>query len=398
MKKGRRNPTSTTVLLPAAGIGARLRTSRERKAWITLAGRPLLTYALETFRRHPAVTEIIVIAAPEDMERARALLRAGPCGVTEKVVIGGAVRRDSVWHGFQEMSAGTEVVLIHDAARPFLSHRSIDACLDAVRRHGAAVVARPVADTLKRASPDGEVIATVDREGLWGAQTPQGFRAGLLLAAYERAMREDWQVTDDASIVERAGHRVSLVAGEAVNFKITHPEDLALAERLLAGPSRSGFGYDVHRLASGRALVLGGVTVPHTQGLQGHSDADVLTHAVMDALLGAAALGDIGQHFPDTDSRYRDVSSLHLLAAVVEKVTAAGFQPVNIDATIAAQAPKLAPHIPAMREQLALVLGLPVDGVSIKATTTEGLGFVGTGEGMAAYATASLSGPGAIRA
>jgi 2-C-methyl-D-erythritol 4-phosphate cytidylyltransferase/2-C-methyl-D-erythritol 2,4-cyclodiphosphate synthase len=258
------------------------------------------------------------------------------------------------------------------------------------------VVARPVADTLKRASAEGDVLATVDREGLWGAQTPQGFRTGLLLAAYARAMREDWQVTDDAAVVERAGHRVRLVEGEAVNFKITRPEDLALAERLLAGSSRSGFGYDVHRLVPDRALVLGGVTIPHTHGLLGHSDADVLTHAVMDALLGAAALGDIGGHFPDTDAQYRGISSLALLAVVVEKVAAAGFAPINIDVTVAAQAPKLAPHIPAMRGQLASVLGLPLEGVSIKATTTEGLGFVGTGEGMAAYATVSLTGPGVM--
>jgi 2-C-methyl-D-erythritol 4-phosphate cytidylyltransferase/2-C-methyl-D-erythritol 2,4-cyclodiphosphate synthase len=358
-----------------------------------LGGRPLLTYALDTFRRHPAVTEILLIVAAADMERARALVAAGPGRVTEKIVPGGAERRDSVWAGLQEMAAGTDIVLIHDAARPFVSAAVIDRCLDAIRRHGAAVVARPVADTLKRATPAEDVATTVARAGLWGAQTPQGARAGLLLDAYARAVDEGWDVTDDAGVLERAGHRVHLVEGEAMNFKITGPEDLALAERLLGGTPRTGFGYDVHRLTPERPLILGGIDVPHTHGLLGHSDADVLTHAIMDALLGAAALGDIGGHFPDTDARYRGISSLALLAEVTARVRAAGCRVTNIDATVVAERPKLAPHIPAMRARLAEVLGLPVACVSVKATTTEGLGFTGDGAGMAAYATACLLAP-----
>ncbi len=375
--------------MPAAGTGVRL-CNTERKAWVPLAGRPLLTYALETFRAHPAIDEIILVTAADDMERTRALLAAGPARVTEKALIGGAERRDSVWAGLQEVSAGTEIVLIHDAARPFLSLALIDACLDAIQRHGAAVVARPVADTLKRATPADDVAATVPRAALWGAQTPQGARTRLLMDAYRRAVAEGWPVTDDAEVLERAGHRVHLVEGEAMNFKITRPEDLALAERLLAAPPRTGFGYDVHRLVPDRPLVLGGVTVPYAHGLLGHSDADVLTHAIMDALLGAAALGDIGVHFPDTDGQYRGINSLVLLATVRQRLQEAGYLPWNIDATIAAQAPKLASHLPAMRAALAATLGLDPGAVSVKATTTEGLGFVGTGEGMAAYATASI--------
>lgn len=350
----------------------------------------MLAYALDTFRAHPAVTEIILVVAAADMERARHLVAGGPARVTEKVVLGGAERRDSVWQGLSEVAAGTEIVLVHDAARPFVSHRVISACLDGVRQYGAAVVARPLADTVKRATPDGDVAATVARAGLWGAQTPQGARTALLQAAYARAVREAWPVTDDAAVLEHAGHRVHLVEGEAMNFKITHPEDLALAERLVYGLPRTGFGYDVHRLVPERALVLGGVTIPSPLGLLGHSDADVLTHAIMDALLGAAALGDIGQHFPDTDAAYEGVGSLTLLAQVVDRLHTAGFLVANVDATVAAEAPKLAPHIPVMRERLATTLGIAPAQVSVKATTTEGLGFVGTGAGMAAYATACL--------
>jgi len=363
---------------------------------VPLGGRPLLTHALETFRGHPAVTEILLIVAADDMERARALIAEGPATVTEKVVPGGAQRRDSVWQGLQEMSAGTEIVLIHDAARPFVSHRVISACIDAARAHGAAVVACPLADTVKRGSAEGAVAATVERAGLWGAQTPQGFRADLARRSYARAIAEDWPVTDDAGVVERAGHRVHLVEGEAMNFKITGPDDLAMAERLLHGgraavePPRVGFGYDVHRLVPDRPLVLGGVTVPHALGLLGHSDADVLAHAIMDALLGAAALGDLGGHFPDTDPRYSGISSLVLLRQVGALLRRQGYTVSNVDATVVAQAPKLAPHIPAMRARLAEALASTVAQISVKATTSEGLGFAGAGAGMAAYATACL--------
>lgn len=341
--------------------------------------------------------EIILVVAADDMERARALLAGGPPEVTEIVVCGGAERRDSVWQGLREISAGTDIVLVHDAARPFVSHRAIDACIDAVRRCGAAVVARPLTDTVKRATPEGEVTATLDRRELWGMQTPQGFRADWLLAAYERAIAEDWPATDDAAIMERAGHRVCLVEGDAMNFKITRPEDLALAERLLAPPPRTGIGYDVHRLVPGRPLVLGGVSIPHETGLHGHSDADVAVHALMDALLGAAALGDIGQHFPDTDPAFRGADSLILLREVAHRLAFIGARPLNVDIIVVAQAPKLAPYRDAMRARIAEVLDIAIDQVSVKATTTEGLGFTGTREGIAAYATATVL-PGAGRA
>ena len=357
-----------------------------------LRGRPLVSYALAAFRTFPAVTEIILVAAAADMDAASRLLSDGPSHITEKVVRGGAERRDSVWQGLQEVTAGTDIVCIHDAARPFVSHREIAESIAAVRRYGAAVVARPVADTLKRAGAEGQVAATVDRRALWGAQTPQSFRTDLLRAAYARAIAEDWPVTDDAAVVERAGHRVQLVEGSAMNFKITQPEDLALAERLLDGGPRMGIGYDVHRLAPERPLVLGGVPVPHSHGLLGHSDADVLTHAIMDALLGAAALGDIGRHFPDTDAQYRGISSLALLARVGALVRDAGYRVSNIDAVVIAEAPRLAPYVPAMCAAVAETLGISAAQVSVKATTSEGLGFTGERAGMAAQATACLVG------
>jgi len=332
-----------------------------------------------------------VVAAADDMERSRQLIAQGPARVTEKVVLGGAERRDSVWAGLQEVSAGTAIVLVHDAARPFISRETISACIAAVQRHGAAVVAMPVADTLKQATPDGMVAGTVPRARLWGAQTPQGFKYQLLFTAYQQAIAENWAVTDDASVMERAGHRVALVEGNAMNFKITRPDDHAIAERLLGNGMRVGFGYDVHRLVTDRALVLGGVTVPHSHGLLGHSDADVLTHAIMDALLGAAALGDIGQHFPDTDPQYRGIASLALLSDVVLLLNEAGYTPTSLDATLVAQTPRLAPFIPEMQTRLAATLGIRPERVSVKATTTEGLGFVGENAGMAAYATACIA-------
>lgn len=351
----------------------------------------MLHYALSAFRSHPAVNEIILVVAADDMERARELLATGPAQVTEKVVLGGTERRDSVWQALQQVSAGTDFVLIHDAARPFITHKTIDACLQAVARYGAVIVARPLSDTVKQATTEHCITATLPREQLWGAQTPQGFRTELLLKAYQRVMDEQIPVTDDAAVVERAGYRVQLVAGEAMNFKITHPEDLAIAERLLTSGVRVGFGYDVHRLVAQRALVLGGITIPHTYGLSGHSDADVLAHAIMDALLGAAALGDIGQHFPDTEQKYHGVSSLSLLSNVADLLENAGFLITHIDSTLAAEAPKLAAYIPAMRQQVAAALRLASERISIKATTTEGLGFVGTQEGIAAYATATIT-------
>ncbi len=350
----------------------------------------MISYALETFRQHPDISEIILVVGAGEMARALALLQNGPASISEKVVLGGAERQESVWQGLQEVDPSAEMVLIHDAARPFISPAIIDRCIEAIRHYGAVVVAQRQADTIKQVDSDDIIRATVPRETLWGAQTPQGFRTDLILDAYQQASAEKWVVTDDAALVEKAGHAVRVVEGDAMNFKITTPEDLALAQRLLIPTPRTGFGYDVHRLVAGRKLILGGVEIPHHLGLLGHSDADVLVHALMDALLGAAALGDIGQHFPDTDARYRGADSLLLLREVGCIIAGEGYTICNVDVTLAAERPKIATHIPQMRSNIATALSINTTKVSVKATTTEGLGYVGGEEGMSAYAVATV--------
>ncbi len=275
---------------------------------------------------------------------------------------------------------------IHDAARPFVSQAVITRALEAAAQTGAAAPAVPVKDTVKVAAPDGRVQATPDRSTLFAVQTPQCFDRARYLQAMERVRGPQASaVTDDCSLFELAGFAVQLVEGDYANAKITTIEDLKGENKM-----RIGHGYDVHRLVEGRKLILGGVDIPYEKGLLGHSDADVLLHAVSDALLGAAALGDIGGHFPDTDPRYKGADSLELLRQVGLLLKQAGYTVSNIDATILCQAPKLAPHIPAMRQNIARVLDLPADAVSVKATTEEKLGFTGAGQGIAAHAVALI--------
>jgi 2-C-methyl-D-erythritol 4-phosphate cytidylyltransferase/2-C-methyl-D-erythritol 2,4-cyclodiphosphate synthase len=252
------------------------------------------------------------------------------------------------------------------------------------RETGAAVPALPVTDTLKKGR-DGLVAGTQPREGLYAVQTPQGFSREVLERAYKECVDA---LTDDAGLVERLGLPVAIVPGSRRNIKITLPEDFAMAEQMMTSAPRVGLGYDAHRLVEGRQLILGGVAIPHEKGLLGHSDADVVLHALTDALLGACALGDIGQHFPDSDPAYQGISSLLLLEKTVALLKEKGFRPMQCDLTIQAQRPKLAPHLPRMRANIAAALGIPLDKVGLKATTTEGLGFVGWEEGIAVQAVA----------
>jgi 2-C-methyl-D-erythritol 4-phosphate cytidylyltransferase/2-C-methyl-D-erythritol 2,4-cyclodiphosphate synthase len=287
-------------------------------------------------------------------------------------------------------------VLVHDAARCLVSpaavDRLIDACLD---DPVGGLLALPLADTLKAGTDDQRVAATIERAGKWAAQTPQMFRLGLLRNALERA---GTAVTDESSAVESLGHRPRLVPGDPTNFKLTFTEDFARAAQVLAARgdsmtntgTRIGEGWDIHALVAGRPLVLGGVTVPHDKGLEGHSDADALAHAITDALFGAAALGDIGHHFPDTDAQFKGADSMVLLSEAARRVRDAGYEIGNVDSTVIAQAPKLAPHIGAMRERLAAVLGVPLDRINVKAKTAERMGPVGEGRAMEARAVALL--------
>ncbi|MEN8143231.1 MAG: 2-C-methyl-D-erythritol 2,4-cyclodiphosphate synthase, partial [Thermodesulfobacteriota bacterium] len=294
----------------------------------------------------------------------------------------------------------TDLVLVHDGVRPLVTPELIELCVARASDVGAAMAAVPVTDTLK-AEDNGRVKYTVDRRGLWQAQTPQVAETALLKKAFARAAAEGFQGTDEASLLERIGVEVSIVPGSERNIKVTRVEDLQLAGAIYSdmhgggkamGVFRVGHGFDAHRLVEGRPLVLGGEVIPFDLGLLGHSDADVLVHALCDAILGAAGLGDIGRHFPDKDPAYKDVSSILLLGEVAEKITDQGFRLVNADITVIAQRPKLAPYFPAMLDNLGKALEVDRSCLNLKATTTEQLGFTGRGEGMGAHAVVSLVG------
>jgi 2-C-methyl-D-erythritol 4-phosphate cytidylyltransferase/2-C-methyl-D-erythritol 2,4-cyclodiphosphate synthase len=304
-------------------------------------------------------------------------------------VPGGASRQDSVRAGLEALVPhAPDVVLVHDAARPCIPPGTVPALLAALERHPGAIPALPVADTLKRGR-DGVILATVPRDGLYRAQTPQAFRFDALLAAHRAGFQG---ATDDASLLEAAGQAVALVPGGDDNIKLTYPEDLARLERIMAAHliPRVGTGFDVHVLAAGRPLMLCGVAVPHDKGLAGHSDADVGIHALCDAIYGALAEGDIGRHFPPSEATWKDADSTRFLAHAAGRIAARGGVLANADVTLICERPKIAPHAEAMRARLAALLGVDAGRVSVKATTTEKLGFTGRGEGIAAQAAATV--------
>jgi 2-C-methyl-D-erythritol 4-phosphate cytidylyltransferase/2-C-methyl-D-erythritol 2,4-cyclodiphosphate synthase len=387
------------AVLVAAGSSKRAGGSVPKQFQL-LGTRPMFVVALDALL--PACDEVVVVVPAGEAERALRLLTesgvggaGGDRGPRLKAVVGGERRQDSVRRGLEALSPGVEIVLVHDAARPFASRELVACVIAAAETTGAAVPAVSVAETVKRVEDSEEgprVLTTLDRSLLRLAQTPQGFRRGVLDDAY-RAVG-DADVTDDASVIELAGLPVAVVDGEPTNVKITTAADLeearARANRALKldPAARVGVGFDFHRLVRGRDLVLGGVAVPFDRGLDGHSDADVATHAVCDALLGAAAAGDIGVHFPPGDPRFKGVSSLTLLRRVAEIVRDRGFAVGSIDVTIVAEAPRLSPLADEMRRALAGALGIDAASVSVKATTTEGAGPEGRGEGMSARAVA----------
>lgn len=370
---------SVTAIIVAAGASRRM--GFDKLSYRLPDGRTVLETSCALFAAHPAVDELVLVAGG-NRPQCEAIAAACPKPCT--VVQGGATRADSVRSGLA--AAKGQLVAIHDAARPFASAEIITAALQAAAESGAAAPAVPVKDTIKIADQDGKVVATPDRAMLYAVQTPQCFDRALYLQALEAVSGEKASlVTDDCSLFELACLPVTLTAGDYANLKITTKEDLQKEKTM-----RIGHGYDVHRLVEDRKLILGGVEVPYEKGLLGHSDADVLLHAVMDAVLGAAALGDIGQHFPDTDHAYKGADSLALTREVAKIIAAHGYKVGNIDATILCQRPKLAPHIPAMRQNIADAFGLPLDAVSVKATTEEHLGFTGEGLGIAAHAVALI--------
>ncbi|NYZ12038.1 bifunctional 2-C-methyl-D-erythritol 4-phosphate cytidylyltransferase/2-C-methyl-D-erythritol 2,4-cyclodiphosphate synthase [Azospirillum sp. RWY-5-1] len=387
---------SCVALIVAAGTGQRFGAERP-KQYLPLAGRPVLRRTVEAFLTHPRIDAVQVVIGPgfRDLydEAVAGLGLPGP-------VMGGATRQDSVRNGLEALAAAGApgLVLIHDAARPLVDAETISAVIDALATHEGALAAVPVADTLKRA--DGAVVGdTVDRTGLWRALTPQGFRFPAILAAHRAAA--GLALTDDAAVAERAGMGVALVRSKEENFKVTTPDDLERAERLLAARRfaglddvRTGTGFDVHRFAEGDHVWLCGVAVPHTQRLDGHSDADVALHALTDAILGALADGDIGSHFPPSDPQWKGADSALFLRHAVELVGQRGGRIAHVDVTVICERPKVGPHRPAMVARLAELLGIEPDRVSVKATTTERLGFTGRGEGIAAQAVATVRLPG----
>jgi 2-C-methyl-D-erythritol 4-phosphate cytidylyltransferase/2-C-methyl-D-erythritol 2,4-cyclodiphosphate synthase len=361
------------------------------KQFLDLAGKPVIARAVEALSSRPGVAGVVVVLPPEEMDSAREEGLRGLPGV-RTVVAGGATRAESVLNGTR--AAGeADFVLVHDAARPLATPALVDRVLEATLHHGAAIPGLEVADTTKEVDAEGRVARTLERGGLRLAQTPQGARTAWLIEALERALAEGMEVGDEATALEHAGRPVRVVVGDPRNLKITSPEDLDRARRMLAadgGEMRIGTGFDVHRFGADRSLVLGGVTFPRQPGLEGHSDADVVLHAVMDALLGAACLGDIGVHFPPDDPRFAGVASTELAAEVGRIVSEAGYIVVNIDATVLAERPKISPRSSEMRTSIASCFDLPPERVSLKATTLEGLGALGRAEGIACQAVALL--------
>jgi 2-C-methyl-D-erythritol 4-phosphate cytidylyltransferase / 2-C-methyl-D-erythritol 2,4-cyclodiphosphate synthase len=379
--------TSCVALVVAAGRGTRLGAALP-KQYLPLAGKPLLRYSLETLARHPAIGHVRVVFNPDD----RAHYDAASRGLDLlPPVAGGAARQDSVRLGLESLdSLAAEHVLIHDGARPFLDTGTIDRVLAALDQAPGAIPALPLRDTVKRGA-DGIVTDTVDRSSLWRAQTPQGFHYRPILAAHRAAAGSD--LSDDAAVAERAGLAVRLVAGSEENFKVTTGDDLLQAERLLAarqGDIRTGQGFDVHAFGPGDHVWLCGVKIPHGQGLVGHSDADVGLHALTDAILGALGAGDIGVHFPPGDAKWRGAPSHLFLRHAADLVAAAGGSVAHVDVTLICERPKIGPHRDAMVTRMAEILAIETRRVSVKATTTEKLGFTGRGEGIAGQAVATL--------
>jgi 2-C-methyl-D-erythritol 4-phosphate cytidylyltransferase / 2-C-methyl-D-erythritol 2,4-cyclodiphosphate synthase len=368
----------------AAGSGSR---AGGDKQWRPLGGKPVVRWSVEALLNAGAAP-VVVVVARDSLGRAEEAL----AGLTGWIAVaGGAERAHSVRAGLAAMDAaeGTPV-LVHDAARPLLNEAVIRRLLQALPGADGAIAALPVSDTLKRGGE--RIETTVDRAGLWRAQTPQAFALGRLRAAYA-AWPEGETPTDEAAVVERDGGVVRLVEGDPRLMKLTYPEDFAMAEALLPRQIRVGTGFDVHRWGPGEAVWLCGVEIPHDQTLIGHSDADAGLHALTDALLGAMGDGDIGDHFPPTDPKWKGAASDQFLIHAVERLKARGGRLVNVDVTLICERPKVKPHRLAMRERLAEILALPLDAVSVKATTTEALGFTGRGEGLAAQAVATIELP-----
>jgi 2-C-methyl-D-erythritol 4-phosphate cytidylyltransferase/2-C-methyl-D-erythritol 2,4-cyclodiphosphate synthase len=377
-----------SAIIAAGGRGSRFGGAQPKQLQM-LAGVPILKRTVDAFLHGYAFDEVVV-ALPSDVA-------ASPPAYLDDVIVveGGERRQDSVASAFRAVAPSSQIIVIHDAARPFVSSSLIERTIDGAAKHGAAIAALQARDTVKRGDASRIIRDTIPREEVFLAQTPQAFRIGVLRDALALAATAS-DATDEAMLAERAGHSVYLVEGDPRNLKITTPEDLEIAERLAAtngrvASIRIGNGYDLHRLVAGRPLILGGIAIPFDKGLDGHSDADAVCHAVTDAILGAASAGDIGRHFPDTDAVFKGADSIELLKRAVGMVRAAGYAVSNIDVVVIAQQPKLSPYVEAMRASLARAIGIEPQQVSVKGKTNEGVDATGTGEAIAAHAVALIA-------
>lgn len=386
------------AVIVAAGRGSRMGLGRN-KVLADVAGVPVIVRTVRALAETGLFDGgVVLVTGAEDMEEMRGLMAAHGLDVT--LAQGGEDRQQSVYNGLRAVNPAAEIIAIHDGARPLVTRAVIERTIESAKRCGSGVAAVMLKDTVKRVDAEGAVVDTPNRETLRAVQTPQTFAAALIRGAHERFAASAERATDDAALAERAGYRVMLTEGDVENIKLTTPEDMLLAQQVIlrregrtegrSAQMRMGHGYDVHRLVEGRKLILCGVEIPYEKGLLGHSDADVALHALMDALLGAAALGDIGRHFPDTDPAYRGADSGKLLDHVVSLLARRGYAVGNADVTIICQRPKLKDYIPQMQANVAAHLGVDVDCVNIKATTTEKLGFEGEGLGISSHAVACI--------
>jgi 2-C-methyl-D-erythritol 4-phosphate cytidylyltransferase/2-C-methyl-D-erythritol 2,4-cyclodiphosphate synthase len=385
-----------SAILAAGGRGTRLGAATP-KQMLSLGERTILQRSFDIVDRHDRIDEIVIALPPDLAWSPPAYLISARKPV--RIVDGGNRRQDSVANAFAQVSRSATIIVIHDAARPFATEDLFTRVIEAAAKGGAAIAALQASDTVKEATaaPGVRIVArTIDRESVYMAQTPQAFTRDVLEHAIALGRESLGPATDEASLAEQAGHSVRLVDGEPTNIKITTQHDLDVSNAFLGSrqqmstPTRIGTGYDLHRLEAGRPLIIGGVQIPHETGLAGHSDADVLCHAVTDAILGAAAAGDIGQHFPDTDSKWKGANSIELLKAAVSIVRAAGYTLVNVDAVVIAERPKIAPHIAAMRANLAQAIGIDVSAVGVKGKTNEQVDALGRNEAIAVHAVALI--------
>lgn len=374
----------TWVVITAAGSSKRMGTMGNKLA-LEISGKPVIAMTVDAFIQ-AGFDNIVIVIPPNGHAHYEALLASYEVVFTE----GGVTRQESVYKGLQALPASCMYVLIHDGARPFVSSNLMRRVLSSAKEGGACIPVVALSDTIYE-TRHGELLGVLERDKLGAVQTPQGFERELVMRAHEHARALGLTATDDAALVKALGSKVYVVEGELSNIKITHPEDVIALKPI--PQIHTGLGIDVHQLVEGRPLILAGVHIPSVLGLLGHSDADVIIHAVMDALLGAVGLGDIGKHFPDTDARYRGANSMDLLSKVVALLKSSQAEVVNVDLTLLLERPKIAPYKEQMQQNISTALGIDAKRVNIKATTNEGLGYIGAGEGAACYAVATVRVP-----